>query len=528
MTAATTPLPYQPSAPSAPLATPTAAPTGNPTYANATTSCATGHQQAHQTVESLSGSLGIGSIVFMVIAAAAPLTVLGGGTPVGILLGNGAAFPATFLIAGTALALFSVGLSAMTRFVPHSGAFFAYVSRGLNPAWGLGTAMLALMTYTAIQLSVYCLIGLQLETGISTLTGVDVPWWLYSFLVLTSVAFLGYRHIEMSSKVLGLLLIAEIAVAVILAAVILLRGGAHGIDLAASFSPHALTSGSIGVALMFSVAGFIGFESTAVYRSEAKDPDRTIPIATYIAVAFVTVLYTISSFAMVTAWGSDSVQSVAADTLAAGNMLQLTGELYLGAWYAALISVLLITSLFACVLSFHNVLSRYMFSLSHAGALPAALGGIHTKHQSPSRASLAQTATAASILAIITLCGVDPYAQGFTWLSGMSTVGFVSLMALTCLSVVVFFIREHYDVSLWSSAIAPGVAMVALGCFLYAILTNFPTLVGDTNAAGKTAAGPLTFTLLGLLAISFIAGMIQALVMKRRDADAYCALSDAA
>lgn len=475
----------------------------------------------------LTGSLGVGSIVFMVIAAAAPLTVLGGGTPVGILLGDGAAFPSTFVVAGATLALFSVGLSAMARFVPQSGAFFSYVSRGLNPIWGLGAAMLALATYTAIQLSVYCLIGLQIQTAVASLTGLNVPWWMWSFGVLGTVAFLGYRHIEMSSKVLGLLLIAEIGVTAVLSVVILASGGAHGVDASASFSPAAIASGTPGVALMFSVAGFIGFESTAVYRGEARNPDRTIPLATYIAVGFVTVLYTVSSFALVTAWGADDVQQVAADTLAAGNMLQLTGERYMGAWYATLISALLITSLFACVLSFHNVLSRYMFSLSHAGALPKALGEVHEHHRSPSRASLCQTATAAAILAVIAVCGVDPYAQGFTWLSGMATVGFVSLMTLTCLAVVAFFIREKVDVSLWSSAIAPGLGAVALGCFLYAILSNFPVLVGDAAADGTPRAGTLTFVLLGILATSFVAGIVQALVMRRRDIDHYHGLSDA-
>ena len=469
----------------------------------------------------LAGSLGTGAIVFMVVAAAAPLTVLGGGTPVGILLGNGAGFPSTFIIAGLALALFSVGLSTMARYVPRSGAFFAYISQGLNPTWGLAAAMLAMVTYTAIQLSVYCLIGLQLQTGIATISGLDLPWWAYSFLMVAIVALLGYRRIDMSSKVLGPLLVAEIGVVVILSMVILLRGGAHGIDPAASFSPTAVTSGAPGVALMFSIAGFIGFESTAVYRGEARDPDRTIPRATYIAVAFVTVLYAVSSFALVSAWGSDRVQQVAGDTLAKGNMLQITAQAYIGPWYAAVISFLLITSLFACVLSFHNVLARYMFSLSTHGVLPSALGTVHARHGSPSRASLVQSAAAASIVLVIALLGADPYAQGFTWLSGMATVGFVTLMVLTCLAVVMFFIRHNVDVGLWSSGIAPGVGAVALTTFLYFIVANFPTLVGDADSSGATAAGPLTYTLLGIMAASLLVGAVQALVLKRRDADAY-------
>ena len=43
----------------------------------------------------LRGNLGVPSIVFMVVAAAAPLGVIGGVVPLGIASGNGAGFPAT-------------------------------------------------------------------------------------------------------------------------------------------------------------------------------------------------------------------------------------------------------------------------------------------------------------------------------------------------------------------------------------------------------------------------------------------------
>ena len=46
----------------------------------------------------LDGSLGVGSIVFMVVAAAAPLTVIGGGAPLGMLMGNGAGYPSMYAI----------------------------------------------------------------------------------------------------------------------------------------------------------------------------------------------------------------------------------------------------------------------------------------------------------------------------------------------------------------------------------------------------------------------------------------------
>lgn len=66
----------------------------------------------------LRGNLGVVAIVFMVLAAAAPLGVIGGPVPIAIATGNGAGFPATYIVATLVLLLFAVGFTAMTPFVP--------------------------------------------------------------------------------------------------------------------------------------------------------------------------------------------------------------------------------------------------------------------------------------------------------------------------------------------------------------------------------------------------------------------------
>lgn len=56
----------------------------------------------------LRGNLGVASIVFMVVAAAAPLGVIGGVVPLGIASGNGVGFPATFIVATVILSFHNV------------------------------------------------------------------------------------------------------------------------------------------------------------------------------------------------------------------------------------------------------------------------------------------------------------------------------------------------------------------------------------------------------------------------------------
>jgi amino acid transporter len=441
----------------------------------------------------LTGSLGVGSIVFMVVAAAAPLTVIAGTVPLGIAIGHGAAFPATFALCAVVLLLFAVGFCAMSRHVPNAGAFYSYVERGLGRAPGMGAAFLALATYTAVQLAVYGYIGAILDGLVQNYGGPALPWWLYSVAALAVTGVLGYRRIELSSRVLGVLLIAEVAIVLIFDAVVVGRGTNLSTAL---LVPAQIGSGSVGVAIMFAVASFIGFEATAVFRDEARDPDRTIPRATYLALVLIGAFYTLSSWAVVSAWGdTEAVAQAGADP---GNMLLTTITNTLGPVGGDIAQLLLVTSLFAAILSFHNVLARYFFALGGSGALPAACGRSHATHGSPHVASLTQSGTALLFVAVFALSGMDPVTEVFAWMAGTATLGVLALMALTCLAVVVFFRRTGVDPRPWQTLIAPALGLIGLlGC-LWLTVSNFSTLIGGSTG--------LAVAIGAVLVVFFVAG----------------------
>ena len=447
----------------------------------------------------LSGTLGVGSIVFMVVAAAAPLTVIAGTVPLGIAAGNGPAFPTTFAICAAILLLFAVGFCAMSRHVPNAGAFYAYVQRGLGRAPGLGSAFLALATYTAVQLAVYGYIGAVLDGLVQGYGGPALPWWLWSLVALAVVGVLGYRNIELSSKVLGTLLIAEVAIVLVFDAVVIGRGGAPEGGFSTAFlQPGEVLSGSLGIAIMFAIASFIGFEATAVFRDEARDPQRTIPRATYLALLLIGVFYTLSSWSVVSAWGdAAAVEQATADP---GNMIVTTITATLGTVGGDVANVLLMTSLFAALLSFHNVLARYFFALGNSGALPAACGRSHPRHFSPHIASFTQTLSAAGFLVVFALAGMDPVTQVFAWMAGTATLGVLALMALTCAAVIVFFRRTRLDARPWHTLVAPALGLAGLLVCLWLTVSNFPTLIGGSPALA-TAIG-------AVLVLAFVLGAV--------------------
>jgi amino acid transporter len=451
----------------------------------------------------LRGSIGVVGIVFLVVAAAAPLTSIGGALPVMLAIGNGPGSPLAYVVAAVVLLLFSVGYAAMSRHVVDAGAFYAYVSKGLGTPVGVGAAGLALLTYTAIQAAIYGLAGATAEGLVVQYGGPDLPWWAWSLLLMAVVGLLGYRNIDVGTKVLGVLLTLEIGVIAVVAVAVLVQGGAEGIDLR-SFTPTEFFSGAPGISIMFAIASFIGFEATAIYGEEARNPRRTVPLATYVSVVLIGGFYALASWAVVLAFGTDGVVAAAqADT--AGLVFTATAE-YLSPAVADAMLVLLLTSLFAALLAFHNAISRYLFALGRQGMAPGALGRTHTRHASPHVGSLVQTATAFVVVAVFAVAGSDPVLQLFTWMSGLATVSVLLLMVLTSVAVLAFFARSRVDRRVWHTRVAPVLGTLGLLGMVALVLANFTTLISGDAA--------LAAVLLGVIAAAFATGVAVALVRR--------------
>lgn len=98
-------------------------------------------------------ALGAPSIAFMVIAAAAPLTVMAGVAPLALAIG-GVGAPVAYLAAGISFAVFAVAFMAMTRATGGKGAFYSYITLGLGRVTGLASGFLAVVSYNALQIGV--------------------------------------------------------------------------------------------------------------------------------------------------------------------------------------------------------------------------------------------------------------------------------------------------------------------------------------------------------------------------------------
>jgi amino acid transporter len=430
--------------------------------------------------------LGVWPVVFIVMAAAAPLTVVAGGATTGYAVTGVTGIPIAYLAVAVALGLFSVGYVAMSRRVVNAGAFYTYVSRGLGKVSGVGASFVAVAAYNTMQIGLYGGFGAVLAGLLEDWLGWSVPWAVCAFAGWLVVAVLGVRRIDLNGRVLAVILLVEVAVAVVFAVVQLAHpaGGRVSFD---TLAPANLLGAGIGAALVTAVAGFVGFEGTAVFSEESKDPQRTVAKATYRALAIIGLLYAFCAWAMSVATGPERIVEAAK---ADGTEL--------------------IFSLFAALLSFHNTVARYLFALGRERVLPPILGRTSTRTRAPKVGSLVQSTLAAIVLGVYAAMGWDPIVHLFFWLTVVGGLGVLILMTGTSVAVIAFFARpaNRDGVSGWRWLIAPAFAAAALLWILWATIDQFHILLG------VEAANPLRWIFPGAFAVAAVLGVAWALVLR--------------
>ncbi|MDI9407996.1 MAG: APC family permease [Candidatus Pacebacteria bacterium] len=473
------------------------------------------------------GSLGVAAITFFVISAAAPLTGIAGGTPVGMLLGNGAGVPFAFLLITLLLLVFSVGYTRIARYINNAGSFYAFASQGFNGRIGAATAYTAMLAYITMQIGLYGLFGAVTEGTIGALFGLYLPWYLYAGFCVLLISIMGYRKIELSMKILTLLVILEYLAVFILDLLIVGKGGASGNGIGmTSFSLHALLSGTPILGFLLCFASFMGFESTTIYSEEAREPKKTVPRATYAAVLAIGIFYTVTTWLMVEGAGAERlVETIAGLKTPDGVpdptlfIYSLTDK-YAGSWLTLPIQLLFVSSLFAALLAFHNATSRYFYVLGREGLLPSHLGHTHEIHQSPHKSSIMQTIISILFVALFALSGIDPVLGMFTWMTNTGTLAIISIMALVSFAISSYSLRmSDQGKEFFTMSVMPVFAGVLMTMIAVLVSRNFDILIGADPAK------PYTVVMAYLLPLSVPAaavfGFIIGSILAKRNPSAY-------
>jgi amino acid transporter len=455
------------------------------------------------TSTALKGNLGVAGIVFLVLAAVAPLTGMIVIASLAIALGSGGGTPAMFAVMTVILLLFSVGYAQMAKQLTNAGGFYAFVVKGLGRTAGLVAAMIAVVGYNCFVAGAVGTSGFFSAVVFESFTGLSTPWWAWSlgWVVLAWIFTRG--GIDFSAKILGVALVVEVLILIALDVAILVQTG-FALE---AWAPSAWAGPTMGLGLLFAGTAFLGFEATGLFGEEARDPKRTIPRATYAAILVIGVLAVVTTWAFVSAMGVADAQDVALDHLAGGDLVFVLSDTYLGPVLTAVMQVLLIVSLFAALLALHNSATRYLYAMGRVGVFPAALSRTREKTGSPVVASTAQFAFSVVVAMLFAVAGADPILTLVPAFTGLGTLGIIVMQAIAVVAVIVHFRRQR-DPRWLTTLVLPGIGAIGLWIVTALAFANFGMMAGSED--------PLIGALPWLLPLAAVAGLVIAVATRSR------------
>lgn len=457
-------------------------------------------------------ALGVAGVVFLVMAAVAPLTGMIVVASLAIALGNGGGMPATFLIVVAVLILFAVGYAQMSKQLVNAGGFYAFVVKGLGKTGGLVAGFIATMGYNFFVAGAIGTSGFFMQEVIGG-WGLHIHWYVWGLLSIIAAFILASIGIDFSAKILGVALVLEVAILLVFDFSVLFQTGFSF----EAFSPEFVFTGTLGAGLLLAATGFLGFEATSLFSEEARNPLKTIPRATYVAICAIGFILAFSTWAVVSATGVAKAKDVAGEHLENGDLIFSLSQQYLGPVLTTIMEILLLVSLFAALLAFHNAATRYLFSLGRARILPHGLSKTR-KNGVPQRAMLVNGIFAAVVagLFFVFLPDLPPILSLVPSMIGFGTLCVIVLQMLAALAIVVYF-RVKKDPRWWKTFIAPGIGFLGLLAIVVMAIINFPLLAGSDNF--------LVALLPVLLLVALVGGILYAIYLKNSRPQVYENLS---
>ncbi|MFP9228446.1 amino acid permease [Pectobacterium cacticida] len=381
-------------------------------------------------------------------------------------------------MASIILGLFSIGYITMSRYIKNTGAFYAYISAGIGENIGTSASFIAIFAYICIQMAIVAMLGFFLNLFISEHFHSVIPWWVLSAIAILTIWVMSVRKVEVGGMLLGVLMLCEIVITLVLDGAVLMQTN-HPLTYDA-FKPSVFLDGNLGIAFVFAIASFIGFESTAIYAEECRDPKRTVPRATLISLLVIALFFCFSSWSLTQVYPTGEIKAVAAKD--PGNFVFTIARVYLGQWSIDVMNVLLITSLFAAALAFHNNISRYIFSIARDGLIWKELCAVHKDNGTPHNACHIHSAIMLLLLIGMGAVGVDPILYIFSFGSAMATLCVLLLQTGVSLSVILFFQRHPgMGEGRLSTRYIPLLSLCTMVATVILVLDNFNVIMGNDS-----------------------------------------------
>jgi amino acid transporter len=257
-----------------------------------------------------------------------------------------------------------------------AGAVYEYLTHGAHPWVGVLTA-------GVFFLGTLFLGGGGIYLGVGNLAegfwinhidaGSSPSWWVFGLIALVIVLVLNYIGVRVAVGAMLTFAVVSFVPMLVLAIVILAKGGADGISLSV-FDPSEtgltdLTGGGVLGGVLLGILLFVGFEAAASIGEESHDPHRSIPRAVLFTIAASAAFYVVMSFAFSMGYGKEAIEQGAwASDPAAVNTMATE---YVGSWFATILDLVVILDAMALALAICVTMGRGFFALGRDGLLPS-------------------------------------------------------------------------------------------------------------------------------------------------------------
>jgi amino acid transporter len=416
-------------------------------------------------------AIGLPGVLFQAITAMAPAAATATALSPAILFA-GASLPLAVVLATVACAMIASCIGQLAIHIPSAGGMYTYISRSLGAKWGFLSAWVFLIAQPLLLPLVALIWGVYTESLIQTLTGIDIPWWIFTILGIIVVFALTYYGIRLSTRAGMVLGTIEISIILALSITMIVAVGTHN-DFAVFtpiYSVDKEFGGLTGIfqGMVFAFLAFVGFETAAPLGEETHNPKRNIPRAVIYSAIAIGLLYTFASFAGVNGWGIPAIQGYAASTAPWADL----GKKYWGVVGPVILSFAIINSALGNGNAGINATSRVAYDMGRKGTLPRAFARL-SSHRTPSVAIIVHSV--ASIVISISLGLIYGYAGAYGLIGTILTLGLLILYVASCVSTFFFYLRERrQDFRVFTHVIVPAIPVIILFFVFYSQVYPVP------------------------------------------------------
>ena len=384
----------------------------------------------------------------------------------------GIAAPFAYLIAGVGSLCLASVIIRFTRRMASAGGLYTYISRGLNPSAGFLGGWLYGSAF-AVGISFVLVIGaFFMSVAMSAHTGIHWGWYPWFFIFLGGLAVLAFLDIRISTRIQLVAAAVGVGAILLLALVILFKGGDSGLSLQPLNPAKATSTSNLFLAVVLTFTGFIGFEAAAVLGEEAADPLRAIPKAILTAVLVALVYYVFVTWMMAVGFGVGNAGTWAKDPAA----LDTLSTRYVGNWLAVIIDFSVAASGFIAALGGLHLTSRTLYAMGREGGLPRVFAWTHPRFKTP-WTGIAFSLVVTLLLGAIFAHHYDPITY-FIWMATCATIGILIVYILIALAGIVFFARDRRGWNPLLDFVIPAGAIAICGYTLYKSLHPTPAYTG--------------------------------------------------